>query len=615
MYRMRALAVSICLILVNITLAGDSGRTLGPCAPSNDLCADATAIGPGHHSFDPTCANTDGNPYLYECGVICEFPCMQNDVWFDLTTSCSSVVNITPDASMYGYTIIVYEGCHCPDPWDDWQAVGCNWLFGGAIQFNAEAGTCYKIRIGNAYAPGAFTLAMTPPCDVEGDGDFDFDGDVDEDDYADFPNCMTAPNGTTAAAYPSRCRPFDFDADNAIDLRDAAELLRVVQMQQGAILHVPSVYPTIQQAIDAAGDHDTVLVAPGTYVEDINFLGKPVHVLAEAFLSPVAPAATIIEGTGSKSVVTFGGTESLSSLLAGFTVTGGNAPKGGGVLGNASRARIQNCNITLNTAASEGAGIYDLDGRIDDCAIIYNVVTFGFGGGVSRCDGVIRNTFVWDNSARFGGGIYDSQAKITECRITNNVANVGGGGLANCSGLIERCVISYNVSGNSGGGLYGCDGTIRSCLISGNRAALGGGGLSRCSGLVTNCTVVGNRLTYGGVNSGHAISYCEGEILNSIFWDNFTPFGYLSVTPQFSVVPPGSPAGSGNVYSNPLFHSSGIWDPSGYWIDGDYHLSATSPARDSGDPTYLPSADEKDLDGNSRLVGPHVDIGAYEFIP
>ena len=45
-------------------------------------------------------------------------------------------------------------------------------------------------------------------------------------------------------------------------------------------LGAPGTYPTIQGAIDAAVSGDTILVAPGLYLETIDFLGKNVAVLA-----------------------------------------------------------------------------------------------------------------------------------------------------------------------------------------------------------------------------------------------------------------------------------------------------------------------------------------------
>src|SRR5262245_15837686 len=55
-------------------------------------------------------------------------------------------------------------------------------------------------------------------------------------------------------------------------------------------LHVPSEYPTIQAAIDAAVDGDEIIVAPGTYHEAINFNGKALHLH-----SSDGPETTIID--------------------------------------------------------------------------------------------------------------------------------------------------------------------------------------------------------------------------------------------------------------------------------------------------------------------------------
>src|SRR5262249_54310265 len=89
----------------------------------------------------------------------------------------------------------------------------------------------------------------------------------------------------------------------------------------GNTIHVPADRPSIQAGIDAAVNGDTVLVAPGTYVENINFHGKAITVTSEQ-----GSGVTVIDGGAHDSVAAFVTGEGLSSVLSGFTLQNGLSP-------------------------------------------------------------------------------------------------------------------------------------------------------------------------------------------------------------------------------------------------------------------------------------------------
>ncbi|MHC4944924.1 MAG: right-handed parallel beta-helix repeat-containing protein [Planctomycetota bacterium] len=169
-----------------------------------------------------------------------------------------------------------------------------------------------------------------------------------------------------------------------------------------ATIHVPGDYATIQEAIDATEPGDIVLVAPGTYVENIDFKGKAITVK-----SSNGPAATVIDGGNpaipeKASVVTFSTGEGADSVLEGFTLKNGEGTE------------------TKSIEYTWGGGVY-CDGAsptITGNVFQHNVVGYG-GGGIfcthDSCPKITLNYFV-DNSAEFeGSGIccrYDSHAEI-----------------------------------------------------------------------------------------------------------------------------------------------------------------------------------------------------------
>ncbi len=71
-----------------------------------------------------------------------------------------------------------------------------------------------------------------------------------------------------------------------------------------------------------ANNGDTVLVAPGTYAENIDFKGKAITVTSSA-----GPATTILDGRSAGAAVTFKTGETSSSTISGFTIQhGGSFP-------------------------------------------------------------------------------------------------------------------------------------------------------------------------------------------------------------------------------------------------------------------------------------------------
>jgi hypothetical protein len=102
----------------------------------------------------------------------------------------------------------------------------------------------------------------------------------------------------------------------------------------GHVLTVPSPYATIQGAINAASALDTVLVAPGSYNENI-LLKDGIFLIADGERDQVtvwSPAGTVVTAAGLGDL----------SLIRGFTIDGqGGATRGLDCLG--SHIRIENC--------------------------------------------------------------------------------------------------------------------------------------------------------------------------------------------------------------------------------------------------------------------------------
>ena len=353
------------------------------------------------------------------------------------------------------------------------------------------------------------------------------------------------------------------------------------------ILHVPDNYSTIQGAMNAAINGDTVLVAAGTYVENINFRGKNITVTSNFIFDqdPQTVVNTVIDGsnpvqpdTGSCVVISSG--EDTSAVLEGFTLTGG---------------------IGTKWIDEHGAGTYVEGGGI---LVQYSSPTI--------CHNRIVGNFairVLPGVTSAGGGairVGDSDPRILNNIIMNNEGMYGGGIVLNYSGgTIKNNVIASN----------------RVYAAAGSAPTFGGGGLwvsgnfTGAPKIIENNTIIANSSSgggggaYSGRGGGILVAGTTVTVRNNIVWDNTQTIGG-----QIGVIQSGTAnvtysdveegfSGTGNINVDPSF------------ADSSYYLQAGSPCIDSGDSSTTFNDPEDPLNPGSALWPAsgnlRSDIGAY----
>lgn len=325
--------------------------------------------------------------------------------------------------------------------------------------------------------------------------------------------------------------------------------------------NVPSPYVTIQSAINASISGDTIVVAPGTYHECINFSGKNITIRSTSPSDPSTVAATIIDGSWAGTVVTFESGETSSASLQGFTVTHGSASSGGGVNCDGASPLIAGNIIRANVAEWEGGGIK-----------------------LESSSAIVRGNVIAANEASYGGGMIvgDCSPQISGNLIVNNTATEDGGGIE-FYGADDPETDTLNLSGNT---------------ISGNNAPIGGG--IYCVGdrlNMVNC-IVTDQTSGGGIvaSSDYALTatvrYCN------VFDNNGG--NYVNVPTQTGT--------NGNVSVDPCFVDVAANDfhlksKGGHWTAGGWVLDAvTSPCVDAGDPAS-PFANEPAPNGGRVNMG------------
>ncbi|MBN1343640.1 MAG: right-handed parallel beta-helix repeat-containing protein [Phycisphaerae bacterium] len=352
-----------------------------------------------------------------------------------------------------------------------------------------------------------------------------------------------------------------------------------IVLNVAGVLRVPSEYATIQAAIDAARQNELIWVADGTYSGDGNHNltpnGKSIVIRSEN-----GPEACIIDCAGNGCGFAFIADEYHTCTVDGFTVT---HARGAAVsFEGASSPTILNCRLVDNSSSGAIYGSSSLSRiRLANCLIAGNSrgLYSGEGGGV----------FTWGRCA----------PRFEDCVIVGNSAKFRGGGICHdkAHAVYVNCTIAGNrvegtASGSCGGGVCSYDWAsvkLINCIVWGNQAPVGpqiavpG---EDSSVHVRYCTVQGGP---NDVSLPDPNWFDPNQDDSELIWDQ----GNLDVDPCF-------------------FDADGPDNDSNTLEDNDYHLGPFSPCKNAGDPNGNYTG-RTDLDGQQRVMGGTVDIGADEM--
>jgi predicted outer membrane repeat protein len=368
----------------------------------------------------------------------------------------------------------------------------------------------------------------------------------------------------------------------------------------------------IQAAIDQAKDGDTVMILPGVYQgqknDRIELRGKAITLQSQDPNDSSVVTATVIQrpvsilvGRDVKTQVsglTFSGNETVPAIKAGGKLTISKCVIKDNLAGGLRGAdlEVEGCTFENNVALRGGGIFLDVGGHLNvrHCVFRYNRAEDRGGAIFTNGSDDYRHVnclFVANHAGQLGGAIYsDESGAMRNCTLVGNSAGLAGGSLClaeNAGVSFANTIVAHNT-----------DSAIQGRSIALYSSSTGRGGIVE--------TIQ---------RSAQALEEVATSLYSCLQIDSneeIGPFagisGTINVAPQFIRMPSDGGDGWGDNPETPDI-DEGVNDDY-----GDLHLQKTSPCVDAGEPGSGFKTPVLDLDGNLRVTGARIDMGAYETV-